>query len=373
MNDYKLSINRVCSLVALYLYCLLAGLQWSTLPQGHILMTSGIGILKLLVIASLFFALISSKPVFSIANLIAGAVFVLSLIITKDWHLIFFLLFAFALKDVRFDKVGITMSMGVITVIVVLFFLYRQGVAQDMISIRSGNIIRHSYGFNNTNHLGIVFSVFIVGILCFWFERLSAIKIAILAGLALVNYAITDSRAALVYLLVAFFLASVGKLFPYFARRLINIFIFIFPVVVVLVCVSFYTYTGGPIESIFDRISSGRFHTISQVFHLIPITAFQVPSVVKGLTIPFDCSYAYFLLVYGYVPAVLFFSLVLLGLYERNNNQKDVCLASVVVATLVYGLFESKLFDLTFSYPFVKVILDMPSNLFDIYQTQKSE
>ena len=373
MSDDKLNINQVSSLTGLYLYCLLVGLQWSSLPQGHFLMTSAIGSLKLMVIAFLFCGLVTSRPVLNVVNIMAGAVFALSLIITKDWHLIFLLLFAFALKDIPFSKIGVTMAVGALTEILVLYFLCRLGIARDVIDVRWTGAVRHSYGFNNVNHFGIVFSVFIIGLLCFWFDRLSAIKLAILAWLALANYSITDSRASLLYVIVALLVTGGWKLFPNLTRKFINLFIWIFPVIVVIVCLSFYTYTGGPVESVFDKISSGRYRAISQVCRLIPIAAFQVPSVVKGLSIPFDCSYLYFFLVYGYVPAFVLLGLILIGLHVRNNTQKDACLVSVVVATLIYGFLESKLFDISISFPLAKVILDVPSNVPVIYRPNFSK
>ena len=137
---------------------------------------------------------------------------------------------------------------------------------------------------------------------------------------------------------------------------------------VVLTCIAFYTYTGGPVESIFNKISSQRFYTINQVFHLVPIEAFQSASILKDVKFPFDYSYGYLLLVFGYVPTFFFLSLILLGLYVANNRQEDVCLVSLVIATLIYGFLESLLIDVTISFPVVKVIADMPSTLLDIHR-----
>ena len=236
IGNYRLTINLVCSLTALYLYCLVVGIQWSSLPHGHFLMTTILRGLQIAVVGFLFCALITSKPRFAVIHLIAGAVFVMSLIITKDYRLLFFFLVACALKEVPLDKIGITIALGAITEILVLYILCRLGIARDMISGGGWfDVLRHSYGFSNTNRLGIVASVFVVGVFCFWFNRLSAIKIAILAGLAISVFVFTRSRASFLLVIVAFIVAGGGKLFPALTRKLTNLFIYLLPVAALII------------------------------------------------------------------------------------------------------------------------------------------
>ena len=134
-----------------------------------------------------------------------------------------------------------------------------------------------------------------------------------------------------------------------------NYVLLLFPLMVILNLVFLYQFSYGPLESWLDRVLSFRFSYVCPVLQNSSVTLFGNPTFFTRDSEPFDNSYAAFLLSSGSVGASIFLLSVFLGVLK---NSKNLVLLSMCSTVCLIGLIESRMGDLTMSFPLIKILLD---------------
>lgn len=223
-------------------------------------------------------------------------------------------------------------------ILVIMIFLFYQGIAPDVTSLYN-NQIRHSMGFQNVNHLGMMVFIIVMEIIYLTSANLNILQYIYCIFLLIFTDITSGSRTAEFMTIISLMFATLYKVNPnLFKKKSVKIFIKHCSVICSIITLLFvYLYKiGTEIGLHFDRLFSGRLSNILFYYDQFGITLFGTD--VSTATRTNDNFYAYCLLTLGIITFifVIFFCYKMINEIYKNN----IPLAITLACFMLYGLSE---------------------------------
>lgn len=258
-----------------------------------------------------------------------------------DNSLIKFVLLLAALKGIPFREcISFDFKLRV-ALTVLLIFLSIAGVAQDVSFDDASRGSRHSYGFSNSNQLGM--AIFIECLEYLYLKDFKP-KVVSLIGIALVAFwadFATGSRSSTMLIIVALVISLIVSFREIDFRKmnfLRNLIAISAPLLFVVTWVCWCSYHEGAIWAIsLNQAMTNRLMNVDVFCSQLSFGLFGSDVSLPGITL--DTAYAYLLFGYGIVVTVLYlvaFPSLIANLWRRG----EYGLTFVLGLLAVYGLFE---------------------------------
>lgn len=220
----------------------------------------------------------------------------------------------------------------------VMFCLFVNGKAPDFTSIYDG-VVRHSMGFQNPNHVGIIAFIVIMEIIYLSGMKLTPLHYVAIFTILVMESKVSGSRTAELIALLAILLATIFSFKSGFfektgVKRAMRCGGFM---CAILTAIAFFLYrTGNRLVVDFDRIISYRILLVFMNYNKLGITLFgnDISNIERSL----DNLYGFLCIGLGIVS----FLLVMIAYYklERRLCNFNKPLAIIMFCFFVYGLSE---------------------------------
>ena len=244
----------------------------------------------------------------------------------------------FACKGLDFQKIVKRDLYTRILFGVIMLYLWLSGIAPDVTSDYNG-IVRHSMGFQNPNHVGIIAFIIIMEILYLSKMRLSSVQYISVFAILIVEDYVAGSRTAEFISLIAIGMATVFTFRPQFYEKKMVRAIMCWGDVIcaTLTAVAFFLFkAGNGIAVVLDKMLSYRITNITFYYNSLGVSIWGNNSLNVNRTI--DSIYGFSFIVLG----IIAFLIVMLAYYklERILCQSNIALAIIMFCLFVYGLSE---------------------------------
>lgn len=244
----------------------------------------------------------------------------------------------FACKGLNFRKIVKQDLYTRILIVVIMLYLWLSGIAPDVTSDYNG-VIRHSIGFQNPNHVGIVAFIVIMEILYLSEMHLSVVQYIVALAILMVEDYVAGSRTAEFISLIAIGLATVYTFRPQFYEKRVVKAIMSWGGIICagLTAVAFFLFKSGNfLAVVLDKMLSYRITNITFYYNRLGISIFGNNSLSVNRTI--DSIYGFSFIVLG----IIAFLIIMMAYYklERILYQSNMPLAIIMFCLFVYGLSE---------------------------------
>lgn len=244
----------------------------------------------------------------------------------------------FACKGMDFRKIVKRDLFTRILFVGIMIFLWLSGIAPDMTSDYNG-VARHSIGFQNPNHVGIIAFIVIMEILYLSEMHLSIGKYIVVFAILMVEDYMAGSRTAELICLIAIGMATVLTLRPHFYKKQMVRTIMCLGGIIcaAITAIAFFMFkSGNAISVVLDKILSYRLTNIVFYYNKLGISILGNNSQSINRTI--DSIYGFSFIVLG----IFAFLLIMIAYYklERRLCQSNMALAIIMFCLFVYGLSE---------------------------------
>ncbi len=235
-------------------------------------------------------------------------------------------------KCIKYDLIT---RMVMIAVMVVLFFM---GIAPDVTSSYNGTL-RHSMGFENPNHVGLMAFIIIMEIVYLSKAKLNLSNYLVAIMLIVLADVTAGSRTAELMTIMALLFVSIYKFFPkIFDKRLMKRLMKYCPILCGgITFISSYLYSSGNMLAILiNQIFSGRLANIIYYQQKYGLSLFGVDTSTAGRTN--DNLYGYCLIGLGVITFIIF--LIFYIKMIDNVYDKNKPIAIILTCFMIYGLSE---------------------------------
>lgn len=244
----------------------------------------------------------------------------------------------FACKGVDFRKIVKRDLYTRILFVVIMLYLWLSGIAPDVTSDYNG-VVRHSMGFQNPNHVGIIAFIVIMEILYLSEMHLSIVRYIVVFVILMVEDYMAGSRTAEFISLIAIGLATVFTFRPQFyeKRKVRAIMCWGGIICATLTAVAFFLYKSGNATAVvLDKMLSYRITNIAFYYNRLGISIWGNNSLSVNRTI--DSIYGFSFIVLG----IIAFLIIMIAYYklERILCQSNMALAIIMFCLFVYGMSE---------------------------------
>lgn len=235
-------------------------------------------------------------------------------------------------KCVKFDMFSrIIMS-------VTMIFLYLQGIAPDITSYYEGHL-RHSMGFENPNHVGIMAFIIVIEIIYLYQADLGLIQYGIILGIMFFIDSTAGSRTAELMIIFTLIVVTMYKLFPsLFKRKGTRLIMKYTPSVCAIVTfIGSYLYLkGNALANVFNFILSGRLANNIYYYKMFGFSLFGTDTSIAGRTN--DNLYGYCWIGLGIITFFLFMYFYIRMIDRLFENNKPMVI--ILICLMIYGLSE---------------------------------
>lgn len=237
-------------------------------------------------------------------------------------------------KCVKFDmilRLNITM---------LLFYLCKIGIAPDVVAVYTDGTERHSYGFQNSNNIGLTLAIVLFEFLYLSGMKLKFSRYVFVGVIVAISAYVSGGRTAWIMYFVAIGFAIVNTYFADFCRLKIVEIIMTWSSIVfaTLTAVGAMLYRGGSdFARLLNVMTSGRIGNIVYYSGLIKPNLFGNDLSAGNRTL--DSLYAYLWLSLGVVAFALYmwsFIMLIKTAYRKRN----VSGAIILFCFALYGLSE---------------------------------
>lgn len=261
---------------------------------------------------------------------------------TGDYGILKMALIMAATKGMNFKKIIRADIVIRLVLMVTIFVLYFKGIAPDAISyFPERGITRHSYGFQNSNHLGLLLTIVVLEYLYLKNMRITLWRggIQILAIIIFSDY-VSGSRTAEAVAMIALILAILNTIFPdvWYSSAAEKVMSWSFPFFSMITAATAFLFSSGnPAVKLIDQAMSGRIALIVKHYAYAGFSLFGTDISNVGRTL--DSLYAYLWIGLGTVSfcAVLVAYILLV---KRSLAMQCAPLALTLFCFSVYGLSE---------------------------------
>ena len=273
---------------------------------------------------------------------VSSGIMFLSLINSQGMTFAKLILFGLALKGIEYRwalKVFVKANTSIAALIIGAALL---GLIENQKGY-DGETVYYFLGFKNPNTAALMLFTIFIGYICINFKRISGLKIFNLLIVTIFIYKITNSRSALIVMILSCallmfdkYIYKVSKLFGSKAFR--AIVYSIFPLFSFLSYTVAHLYTKNELVNKLNVVFSYRFALWHWHTELLSIKPFGAPSTYEELG-TMDNSYLVILYQYGFLIWMLYF-LIFFGIYKLAIKKNDVAVCLIAIAYEVYFLTE---------------------------------
>lgn len=244
----------------------------------------------------------------------------------------------FACKGLDFRKIIKRDLYTRIVFVVIMLCLWLSGIAPDVTSDYNG-AVRHSMGFQNPNHVGIIVFIVIMEILYLSKMHLSIVQYIVVFAILMVEDYMAGSRTAEFISLIAIGLATFFTFRPqvYEKRMVKAIMCWGGIICAALTAETFFLFkSGNAIAVVVDKMLSYRITNIAFYYNRLGVSILGNNSLSVNRTI--DSIYGFSFIVLG----IIAFLIIMIAYYklERILCQSNMTLAIIMFCLFVYGLSE---------------------------------
>lgn len=244
----------------------------------------------------------------------------------------------FASKGLDFRKIVKNDLCIRIILTIIMYILFVSGIAPDVTSNYNG-VVRHSMGFQNPNHVGIVAFIIIMEILYLTEMQLTIPRYIVVFVILVVEDRIAGSRTAEFISLFAIVMAAAFSYMPqFYEKKYVNGIIRWGG----LICASitgiafFLFHSGNAVSILLDKLLSYRITNVSYYYDKLGVSLFGNNPTSINRTI--DSLYGFTFIVLGVVS----FIILMVAYYKLESKLCFVNkpLAIIMFCFFVYGLSE---------------------------------
>lgn len=279
---------------------------------------------------------------YSIQEAIIFAIYLLfsllSALNTGDYGFFKLGIMIFACKGLDFKSIIRKDLYTRIVLVIIMFFLWLKGIAPDITSYYNGSI-RHSMGFQNPNHVGIMSFVIIMEILYLSRMRLTILKYITIFIIIFIEDYFAGSRTAELITLISVGLATIYSFWPkFFEKQMVkSILSGGAAICSILTAISFFMLKSGYSLAIaLDKVLSYRITNIVFYYNAMGISLLGKNPISLNRTI--DSIYGFTFIVLGLFAFA--FIIIMYRKLEHQLIQTDMQLAIIMFCFFVYGLSE---------------------------------
>lgn len=218
--------------------------------------------------------------------------------------------------------------------------LCQLGIAPDIQSVFSDGRIRHSWGFQNSNHMGLCFCIVALELLYLWNLRLNIRRFGIIVGILVFVEVVSGSRTASMVIVMSAISAMLFTAYPLLERSAVVKWLLKYSVWI-MACfaaiVSILYNAGNSAAFQINDLLSGRLANIQYYFSMFDVRVLGNNLLAGDRTL--DTIYAYLLIGLGIVGFCVFcisFSILI----ERLFRKGEIAFAVVMGCLAVYGVSE---------------------------------
>lgn len=266
------------------------------------------------------------------------------------------IMFIVASKYIDFDKMIHIVYAVLVVMVALVLYLYFSGLMDEVTSYR-GTILRHSWGFNHPNWLGI--RMFQIAIMQFYIYRkkIRWWNYAIVMAASYFVYKVPNSKTACYALIIFLILLCVYRIFSRFEN---GTFIFAKGLIVISIVANVGSVFLSLIDvkkyallRAFDYIMSNRFSCCYRTIRYYGISLLgqniELIGRKQGVNVHFfylDTSYVAILIRYGAIVYIFFSVLYIASMWYALRRKKYILLM-ILAMYAIYGIMENSFYSMT--------------------------